>query len=94
LKDLVLFGIVPHAVVSHLLSQSIFVGLQEGSDGTETHFFFIKLPLQVIGLRELVLHIILHLANFLGGLSHFFVDSTFQIFHFLEIVVDSFLLNS
>jgi len=68
---------VLHRVVSNLLLQTGLVCLQELLDLRHSHFFLVKLSLQVVCFRELVLDIILHLRDLILGLFHFFVDTAF-----------------
>lgn len=93
LKDLVLLGVVPHRVVSHLLRKPVFVRFQESPDRGQALLLSIELHLQVVSLRELVIHVVLHRADLLAGLVHFFVDSSFEVLYLLKIVVDGLLLD-
>jgi len=94
LKDLIFLRVVAHRVICHLLGQTVLVGLQEGTDRGQALLLGIELPLQIIRLGELVGHIILHLTDLVGGLSHFLVDTAFKVLHFLQIIVDSLLLDT
>jgi len=93
LENLILFGIVSHTVVSHLLRETVLIRFQEGANRGQPNLFVVELGLQVVGLCELVVHIVFHCADFVGGLSHFLMDSTLQVFNLFEIIVDGLLLH-
>jgi hypothetical protein len=80
-------------MICHLFRQTILIGLQERPDACEPHLLLVELALQVISLGELVLHVILHRADLLGGLGHLLVDSALKILYLFKIVVDGLLLH-
>ena len=60
LEDLILFGVMSHRMIGHLLRQAVFISLEEILDAIEADFLLIELSLKVISLGELVGHIIFH----------------------------------
>lgn len=92
-KDRVLLGVVLDRMVSDLLGQPILVDLQKVSDVRKSHLLMVKLSLHIVGLREFILDIVVHLLDFFLGLDHFLFNSEFERFNFLKILVDVFLLN-
>jgi len=93
LQDLILFGVVFHGVIGHLLLEAGLVLLQEGADGGKTHLLTVKLDLEVVGARELVAHLILHLSDLLRHLLHLLLDSALECLDLLEVVLSLFELD-
>ena len=60
LQYLILLRVMLHRVECHLLCKPIAIALQKVLNRTESILLLIKLPLQIIGFRELILHVILH----------------------------------
>jgi len=94
LENLVLLGVVLHRVVRNLLAEPISISIQEFLDLAKSYLFLIKLDFEIIGLGELVGHIILHLRNLVLSLLHFLMDSALKVLDFLQILVDLVLLDS
>jgi hypothetical protein len=80
-------------VIGHLLRETILISFQECTNRRQTNFLIVELGFEVISLRELIVHIIFHSADFLSGLCHFLMDPALKILHFFEIIVNCLLLD-
>ena len=87
LEYLVLLGVVLHRVVRHLLLQAGLVLGEECADVGEADLFAVEVDLEVIGARELVGHLVLHLTDFFSHLLHLLLDAALQRFDLLQVVL-------
>lgn len=92
-QDLVLLGVVLHRVVSNLLREADLVHLDELLHLVEADLLPLEVRPQLVGLGELVAHVILHIRTFLLCILHLVVDTSLQRLHFLEVVLDLLFLN-
>lgn len=81
-------------VVSDLLGQAVFVGLQEFFYLAKAYFFLVELRLKIVSLGELVCHVILHVGNLLLRLLHLLVDPSSKVLNLFEVILHLVLLNS
>lgn len=87
LEYLVLFGVVLHRVVRHLLLQAGLVLGEECADVGEADLFAVEVDLEVVGARELVGHLVLHLGDLLGDLLHLLLDAALERLDLLEVTL-------
>ena len=80
-------------MVSYLFGETILISFQECANRRQTNFFIVELGFEIIGLRELIVHIILHSGDFFSGLCHLLMDPALEVLHFFQIIVDGLLLN-
>ena len=85
LEDLVLPGVVPHAVVSGLLLQLALVLLNQVLDQVESPLFLFEVAAEVGDLVELVEHLVLHLVDALGDSLHLLVNPLLQVPNLVQI---------
>ena len=80
-------------MIGHLLRETVLISFQECANRRQTNFLIVELGFEVIRLRELIVHIIFHGADFLSGLCHLLMDPALKILDFFEIIVDGLLLH-
>lgn len=77
-KDLILLRIVLNGVQTNLLVQVDLVDLDKLSDSVQARLLALEVRLQLVGLRELVVHVVFHVRALLLGVLHLLVDTRLE----------------
>lgn len=77
-KDLILLRIVLNGVQTNLLVQVDLVDLDKLSDSVQARLLALEVRLQLVGLRELVVHVVFHVRALLLRVLHLLVDTRLE----------------
>ena len=91
-KDLVLLGVMLHGMERYLLREALSVNCHELLDSRQALLLPLEVRLELIGLSELVVHVVFHVRALLLRVLHLVVDTSLQRLHLLKIVLDLLLL--
>lgn len=85
LEKLVFASVMLHAMVSHLLWQTILVLSYQLFDDNKSWFLLFELVSQIVSFWEFVLNIVFHFIYTFSYLSKFILNSVFKVFDLLKI---------